>query len=294
MGLLTGQATAKKGSFIIDSSRTSEAHLRGTRGYVISLFADDSLVSLSAKGHHATVEYTAKGRVSKRLIKARFGRFGRVSVRFRPLQKRHLVPEPHGNCTGRGELVEPGVFVGTIRFVGEEGYTEVRADRAKGRITYRTKAVCEKTPDKESASLPFQATILRAGSEKGYTSFNAIKVSSSRRQLEAVVFGASVMEDLPHLLITRRIESSTDGGVFTTKRAHGRLVGAMVEPLAPFSGSATYVEKPDVPSEGWIGDLAGEFPGLGKVSLAGPGFCAESIVFADCDGALGLLAAAIG
>jgi hypothetical protein len=63
------------------------------------------------------------------------------------------------------------------------------------------------------------------------------------------------------------------------------VISATIEPPAPFSGSATYLSSPEYPSGSWTGSLAGDFPGVGMVSLAGPEFCAESVMFASCQGA---------
>lgn len=273
---------SRRGDFGIDESRTSEVHLRGTKGYAVSLFASrSSSVYLTVTGHNATVQYITRGRVTRHLIKARFGRFGRVSVRFRPSQKPHRVPQPRGNCEGRGELVEPGEFVGTIKFVGEQSYTEVHANRAEGKISYKTKEVCHETGGRSpSRSVGF--LILSATERSGGASFTALKPLSKAFPDESS-FMASIAQFQRKLLIVHSILSQSSGDAFKTVMSHGKLIQAMVEPPAPFSGSATYSKTPAVSSEGWTGDLAGDFPGIGKVSLAGSAFCAGGVLLTSCE-----------
>ena len=277
----------RRGDFAIGASRSVELRLRGTKGYAVSLFAGgSSSVDLTVKGHHATVQYTARGRVTKQLVKARFGRLGRVSVRFHPSQRPHRVPQPGGNCKGRGELVEPGVFVGTIKFAGEKHYTAVQASRARGKIRYKAKEVCHEIGGR-GHSLGF--LILNAGEKNGGASFTAFKPLSKAFADESS-FIAMVAEFQRKLIITRSILAHSSGDSFTTVMSHGKLIQATVEPPAPFSGSATYSKTSAVPSENWTGDLAGEFPGIGKVPLVGPEFCAESVLLTSCEGSGRLVA----
>jgi hypothetical protein len=286
-------ATAKQHRFVIGPSRTREAHLRGTNGYAVSLFISGAEVSLTVTGHHATVQYSARGHVTKRLIKARFGQLGRVSLRFHPGQRPHLVPQPPGNCRGDGELVEPGVFVGRIEFVGEGRYTEVHARHAEGRVRKRAKEVCHQ--EEESGRSHVGILIIQAHAKDGGASFTAFKPKSSSGSFpNESTFIASMIEPHRHLLIFRTIESDSDGDAFTSTMSHGQLIGATIKPPAPFSGSATYMKKPATPSEGWTGDLAGEFPGLGKVSLTGSDFCAESVLLTGCEGSTSRFFVAVG
>lgn len=277
---LASAGPQRRDDFTFDASRRIEVRLRGTKGYAVSLFASgSSSVDLTVTGHHATVQYTARGRATRRLVKARFGRFGRVSVHFHPSQKPHRVPQPGGNCEGRGELVEPGVFVGTIRFDGEKHYTEVHASRARGKISYKAKEVCHEF-DSRGHSLGF--LVLNAAEKNGGASFTAFKPLSKAFPDESS-FMAMVAEFQRNLIITRSILGQSNGDAFATVMSHGKLIRATVEPPAPFSGSATYSKTSAVPSENWTGDLAVEFPGIGKVSLAGPEFCAESALLTSCE-----------
>ena len=279
--------TARRGDFVTAPSRTSEAHLHGTNGYAITLFGSRSSVYLSVAGHHASVQYMARGRVTQHLIKARFGQLGRVSVRFRPKEKRRIPPQAD-NCEGDGELIESGSFVGTIGFVGENRYTTVHAHRADGTVTYRTKERCRQSNEKGGP--PIRFTILRAEAKDGGTNFTAFKVGSTSRSIQdQSSFAASVFEWHGHTSIFRTIYGNADEDAFTDTRAHGKLVEATVEPPAPFSGSATYVGNASTPSENWTGDLAGEFPGIGEVSLTGPDFCADTELLVGCERSSGHL-----
>jgi len=195
----------------------------------------------------------------------------------------HRVPEIPGNCRGSSELIDPGAFVGTIEFVGEDRYTEVHAHRAEGKVRHRAKKVCR--AGGESGGSHVGILVLQAQAKDGGASFTAFKPKSSSGSLpDESTFFASKIELHRKLFIFRTIESRSDGGAFLSTMSHGNLIGATIEPPAPFSGSATYLEKPPAPSEGWTGDLAGEFPGVGKVSLAGSDFCVESTLLSGCEG----------
>jgi hypothetical protein len=108
--------------------------LQSENGYTIAVERFRRRVTLSAvrggKSFFAATSYTVPSKVLPQRIDARFGKFGRISVRLRT--ERMHKGELEEQCTGRPETVRYGVFVGTIRFRGEGGYTSVDARHAKG------------------------------------------------------------------------------------------------------------------------------------------------------------------
>lgn len=282
--LAPGSATAKRGYFVFDASQTMEAHLRGSKGFGFFLFANNGQVDLEVKGHNASVQYATSGSASKRRIEARFGGLGRVSMRFRPTARPHLVPEPDGNCKGKGKLVQPGMFVGTFEFEGEQGYTAAHATRIRGTTTRKMKEICKNTGGEEGRPSSFRWTLLHARTADGEISVVAFATeSASHPAFDGSVFSASLIEfHRRGMSIFRTIESDASLDAFSAVKSHGKLISATIEPPAPFTGSATYLSSPDSRSEGWTGSLTGDFPGVGTVSLTGPEFCAESVTFASC------------
>jgi hypothetical protein len=281
--LAPGLATAKRGYFVLNPSQTMEAHLRGSKGFGLSLFANGGQVYLSVKGHNASVQYATTGSASTRRIKAKFDGLGRVSMRFRPTARPHLVPEPDGNCKGEGESVQPGTFVGKFVFRGEQGYTAAHVARARGTITRKMKQTCRYGNEGGRPSLAGW-TLLHATKADGAISVVAFSIESpSHPAAQGSIFSASLIEfRRPGMSIFRTIESHAGLDAFRTVKSHGKVISATIEPPAPFSGSATYLGTSSSPSESWTGSLAGDFPGVGPVNLAGSDFCAESALLANC------------
>jgi hypothetical protein len=268
-------AKARDGYFVIPASRSSEFRLKGSDGYSISVFGSHSQVSLAASGHHASVSYTTSGLVSSKWMKARFGRLGRISVRFHPSGPPRLV-RPAGNCRGKGKLVEAGRFVGTIVFEGENGYTAVHTSRTRGRMVRTSKQVCSNTGEGGDGGGTFHWTILSASSESNGIFFTAFKIASKAHPaLDGTGFEAMIIE-IPSrkLTILRSISTDADLNAFATTESGGRITSATITPPAPFTGSATF-QKVKGSHGTWTGSLAGNFPGRGEVGLAGPEFSAE-------------------
>jgi hypothetical protein len=266
-------ATAKSGFFVIQPSRSTEFSLKGSGGYSISVFGNHGRVSLTAQRGNASVTYKARGLASSRRIKARFGGLGRVSVRFHPTRPSHLVPEPPGNCKGRGEVVQAGRFVGTIAFEGEQGYTTVHASGAMGKVTKAFKQTCISQGSEEGGPT---VTILNASSKSSGVFITAFKVVyRAHPRFDGALLGASIVEFRPGgLSILRSISVTTSLDAFTVSGSGGEITSATIAPPRPFTGTAEY-QRTKGSSGSWTGSLVGDFPGRGEVSLAGPEFSAE-------------------
>jgi hypothetical protein len=269
-------AVAKKGYFVTDASRSMEFHVKGSGGYSISVLGNHGQVYFTAKRGSSSATYVARGMTSPRWIKARFGRLGRVSVRFHPDGPTRLVPLPKGNCRGRGELVQTGAFVGAIEFEGEQAYTTVKATREKGKVTTALKQTCSGDTGEDAQSPGVRSTILSATSKSNNALFAAFKiVSPSHPRFDASLFAASITETLPGpLVILRSISASANVGAFSMTGLGGKVTSATIAPPAPFAGTATY-ESTKGNRGTWTGSLTGEFLGRGVVGLAGTDFVAE-------------------
>lgn len=292
--LVPATAVAKRGYLATDPSGDMQMHLRGSGGYGISISADGGYVTLVVQGHHATVQYFARGAAGKGRIKARFGGLGRVALRFHPRGNAHLRKARERNCRGGDSLIQPGVFVGKLDFEGEQGYTRIHVNRIKGTVTHTKRQVCKTIGSEEEGEeglfSPLGGTILRAVADENATSFNAFRIESkSKPGLSGSAFSATVVESpRPGFSVFRSIQTTAtkDPAAFSVVTSHGHVHEATVTPPAPFSGSATYRSAVAKKSETWAGSLAGDFPGLGMVSLAGPKFCTEGVLLTGCDGSL--------
>jgi hypothetical protein len=287
VGLAPASAVAKRGYFATDPSSSMEVQLRGSNGYGISLSGNGDFVTLAVQGHHAAVQYFARGVAGKGRIKARFGSLGRVALRFHPHGKAHLRKEPESGCQGGDSLVQLGTFVGKLDFEGEQGYTRIHARRIQGTVTHTKRQVCKNGGSEEGEErLPssLDLTFLNATDNENEISFNAFKFESKPGR-SGISFNATVVESPPGFSVFRSIQTTAkDSTAFSVATSHGHVDEATVTPPAPFSGSATYRRAVAKKSETWVGSLAGDFPGLGTVSLAGPEFCAEGVLLKGCNG----------
>lgn len=253
-----------------------ELHAKGSHGFGVSISGSTSQVYLSVRGHHASNTYLVRGQVGEEEIKARFGRLGRVAMRFREGHKARVVPGSDGNCKGGGEMIETGSFIGTLNFRGEQGYSTVHAARATGRVVRIGRLVCgaEKEGSGEGSS-GLRWLRLDATSKSGTVSFSANKITSQvHPKLDSAFFDASIFEFRPGgMSVIRTLDAQTDAAAFEAEKSDGHIATASVTPPAPFHGTAAYRRAEGATS--WTGTLTGVFPGRGQVSLAGPDFCVD-------------------
>ena len=294
---LPSPAGARDGHFTVSfgpggPSSSAEFKIKASNGYSISVLGTvghgkraDGQVDLIAQNRDVgEVAYFTQGVVSKGRIKASFGSLGRISVRFHPSHAGHFVPGAE-NCQGPGELVQPGHFVGTIEFEGEQAYTALHASSATGKVTRSFKENCNEGSESGGGQLPPISVIsLTAGSRSGELSLDATRWSSTPHSgfQSFSEFSASIFEAqpptksgmLPPLIIIRSIDASAKNIAFNVTKSGGEITSATIAPPAPFAGTATYV-KSDGSKGSWSGSLAGNFPGRGELSLAGPEFSAK-------------------
>jgi hypothetical protein len=75
--------------------------------------------------------------------------------------------------------------------------------------------------------------------------------------------------------ITRSIKvNPTKSDAFAWNEEGGHITSATLAPPAPFTGTATF-QRTRGAKGSWMGTLAGDFPGRGEVTLAGPEFSVE-------------------
>lgn len=279
---LPGAAVAKRGTFVIEASQSVEFQLKGSRGYSISVFGNREAVTLTAKRRGSSASYTANGFTSATMIKARLGRLGRISVRFHSHGGPKRTPLPQGNCRGEAETVDSGTWVGRIEFKGEQAYTDVHATRARGTVTNSPKLTCSSHEDKGNKSSDFRWTILSASSDARAIFSTAFLITSETHPgLDGSGFGASLLEVHSRgLSIVRSINVGAKSDAFALSEEGGQITSVTIAPPAPFKGTATF-QRTRGSKGSWTGTLAGDFPGRGEVTLAGPEFSAEVSPLSD-------------
>lgn len=256
-----------------------EFKARASKGYSIRVEGAGRRVTLSASGPAGTATYVVKGSVSRKGITANFGKRGRVDVRFRPSRRKKIETAPN-RCKGKPHVTRWGVFVGTIRFAGERGYTRLRAGRASGRTNATPRWKCKRrrggsqkpegapgppvSPDGEADSSE-EAIVLeianrRTGMEAGAALFEAGG--------QKLAFSAATAEERRGRMRISRYNfdfSSTDAFSFDDS-----LSTATLGPSGPFSGVATFRRNADGSMTG-TGSLSVVLPGMRRASLVGPG-----------------------
>jgi hypothetical protein len=248
----------------------------GARGVVAIVVTRGSGSRTTRRGSSrgfALTGYAAKGTVTSRRVKASFGRFGRIAVRFRPSGR--VVKSPRRRrCKGPHRYtIRHGVFVGKIRFAGENHYVQVRAHRAKGRIRRPLRLRCSRSrrPLRASArqrraggSPAFSYGTLQAGWREALTSTEFLALRFGKRAL----YLASSEESLGAVAEVRYAMATGPSRTFVMNEA---LTSARLRPPWPFRGAGAYAASTDGVRT-WSGDLRASFPGAPGFPLAGSGF----------------------
>jgi len=261
----------------------SEFTLPASDGYKITVSGQDNgtgfNVALAIRGHNATTFYFARGHVTRTRIRASFGSLGLMDLHFRESDGVRRVKVPK-RCLQRLPAVvtaRQGTFVGTIRFVGENDYTHVAAQRIRGGVgdplAIDQRLECERGP-RGSARRHAHGVHLEA---EGAVQFQAwaglgwaFKPTTGPAVTEpgSATFTVAAIERRKGLLIYRTVVAPAPATDFLFEDT---LDSATVTPPAPFTGRADFQRAADG-STTWSGDLSVQLPGLGPVSLVAPTF----------------------
>jgi hypothetical protein len=272
--LLAAPATALAGGgFDLRFQFTSSSGYRITvEGYGATAAIDVAKKPDPASASRAWSTYIARGKVSPTAIDADFGARGNVAMRFRPSGPSTL-GRRHRHCLGPDRYkVRPGVFVGSVRFSGEDGYAAAEVHRVKGSVITPRFLLCADT-------------LFGKGAEEGRRSAREKHAKMTRLYsffrsgLTAILFGVSERGGRP--MYVAQIEQTVGSlGVFRGVSVRGSaatfavdntLSSAGVTPPAPFSGSGSFQRGP-TGIKSWTGSLAVSFPGAPNVSLTDPRF----------------------
>lgn len=291
-----------------DEVRPRSLHLTmtgaGTRGYAVTV---DTLghhrVTLTVSKGGQLASYTTRGKVSRHQVKVDFGRFGKVSLRFRG--KRHPFPaQPHKRskprakrtvCRGRKPQREVGRFHGAIEFDGQQGYTRLAVGKLHGEVRRSYRQVCRQVPvrkhvhskqDREAVAssasadpFGFNLTLLSARSREGHalTRFTSISLEPPRgipvppKDLFSVIT-ASRQERIGRVRVFRSAMQFAAPKRISISRRGIEPASARLALDSPFSGRAHYKGPKQGSPASWTGTLGVRLLGSGLLPLTGPRF----------------------
>jgi hypothetical protein len=260
--------------------------LKAHGGYRVRVFGVGSTVIVEVTHGHsgATTAYVARGTVTPGRIAASFEGLGRVAVRFRPSGQTAL-SKPLRHCHGASRYRSRlGVFSGSFRFEGENGYVSIDARRAKGAVRDSLQLHCGRRsprgPDENvarSSGDGFQSaepTFLAAGwrhavSSASFAATGAGLAASGGK--DGLLYLSFAEQSEGRLAKVRFAFASGPSKALSIDDA---LTRARVSPPAPFKGTGTYRAAPDGTTT-WTGPLSVNFPGAGHFPLTGPEFKTE-------------------
>jgi hypothetical protein len=221
----------------------------------------------------AVTAYVARGVVTANRIEASFGEFGKISVRFHP-SGQVSETKPRRHCEGTDRFTSDlGVFVGSVRFTGENHYVSVRAHRAKGTIRSPLHPRClsrhflppVRRDSRPVREVPSSApTFLGASWRQAVTSTEFLTIRLGKKTL----FLAVTEQSKGSTAEVRYAVAIASSNAFVTDDS---MTTAAVTPPAPFDGKGSYSAGPDG-TKTWSGSLRASFPGASRLPLTGPQF----------------------
>jgi hypothetical protein len=283
---LPGVAGAKSGSHKHPGLFQLHVSLPDRNGYSMEIHAEDHRhVELTASKGAAAVSYSVLGRASTRRVDADFGTLGAVHVRLR-LKPELVVPLFGKKRCGERIGFYGGPFRGNVNFTGEPGVGGVHIHRG-GVSLLHIDHVCKhahrplarlahNSEGKAHAAEEVDRLSVKSKTEGRTVSFEALQFKGNPREPHSTMtfLSADVSERLGRVTIDRTAFEVTPTKVLRLSRRGKQPETAVVEPVKPFAGSASFSAEPEAPAN-WSGDLSVPLPGVGTVPLTGPGFSAE-------------------
>ena len=248
-----------------------DIELGGSNGYSIHISVNPRRhLILQVTKERFSAEYMTRDILADAdQVKAKLLGLGTISVRFHP---RGPVRHPSlPGCRGKRPRVQPGVVRGTIRFVGEREYTQVKVREAEAAIEEPASWLCrygvkfEPNPREREWVSKFEAMgegvdfiarkyrpgVIEGGEVLYFAETGEAFETASGQRLPLTIYR--------HLLVPARASTFRD--------AHPEHL--IVSPPPPFSGTGTLARTAESVFT-WRGDLSVQFPGLDPIPLAGP------------------------
>jgi hypothetical protein len=282
----------------------SEVEFVNGDGYRIAVLAFGQTVALQVArtggSRPAATTYLAHGRATPTSIRASFGELGRVDLRF----QRSAGPPaaaPFDDChSGRGPILRVGLFVGSVRFRGEGGYTSARAHRVQGiSVDFAALAAClrhslmaaRRAATSPRSPLAALLELTRSGARRAPAAPGApthpskgprrtILEARSTQPLSRTVFLALARGNRDVRYVAAEATSEGALGVVRLATVEGprssfsfnrELSRARVAPPRPFSGTGVFEHGPGS-AKSWTGPLSVALLGAPHVSLTGSPF----------------------
>ena len=220
----------------------------------------DAVLLLFNRKGSAVLFFAQKGvEVTETSITADFGRLGSIDLQFAPTGKAR---EEAPSCEPKETLaVDSGAYEGQVDFVGEEGFTEVHATRARGSAQFLVNIICADTVV-EGVGGRAPGAQLRAHRRLpgGSLAFEAWKNSPTR----PAWFEASIEERRGAIGIVRGVTARAGSGSFAFDVP---AQTALLRPPSPFDGTGHFARAGKKPGR-LQGNLSVDFPGRPNVPLA--------------------------
>jgi hypothetical protein len=293
---LPGAAAARGGEEIRPRSLHLTMSAEATRGYTVGVETlGHHRVILTAQKGNQVATYMVRGKVSRHRVKADFGRFGRLSLRFRgrprsfqALPEMGTKPPKLRRCRGRSPEREVGRFHGTIEFDGQRGFTRLAVGGLGGELRRSYHQVCRIVPRRRASAVArssaaggstFVLALLSAHARVGstLTRFSAMNLeppAGIRLPGESIfsIVLASVKEKVGRVRIIRSTFQVAEAGEVRISRRGVRPAKAKVALGSPFGGTALFRGATGNSPASWTGPLNVRLPGTGRLPLTGPRF----------------------
>lgn len=240
---------------------------KASNGYAIFFEMNRGKASLSAEGDEGSAIYKGKGSLVDGHIHFGLGKLGAIDARFKPNGSIDRLRPPK-SCKGREQVVRNGVFVGSIKFRGENGYTQLNVPRVYGTMASPRSWKCPESPGSHPGDTIDLPAMLGAFTPHRRVVFAAIGASGL---VPFRFFIAGTSEHLGPLTINR---SALVEGKSASFEASKDLSSATVSPPKPFTGTASFKRNEDGSTE-WSGTLSVPLPGIESIALTGSTFTAN-------------------
>ncbi|HET8955096.1 MAG TPA: hypothetical protein VFN18_05505 [Solirubrobacterales bacterium] len=242
--------------------------LEGTNGFTLDVIGTRpfhghpaSLTIYASRGGSG-VRYIAPATVTETVMQADLGDLGQIALSFTPTNLATKVP-----CGKRTIAFDSGLFEGTFRFHGEEGFTSADVSTVPGNLDFELAPYCSRVTSDEAIQ-PVATSGAQPGAELNVhgPGLGADLTVRKKRRGAAAEVDVWFSEYVDGIRIDRYAYRRVPSAAFTYDR---RVRKASLHPRAPFSGSARF-DLTKKAGQRWSGDLTMDLPGKRSAPLVAP------------------------
>jgi hypothetical protein len=211
-------------------------------------------VTLEFRRRGRLVSYEVSGEATEAGLKAQFGALGHIDVAYQPVKTR--TEKPPKKCEGPPTTWGEGFFIGTIKFIGEREYVQVKTGKVKGTMSVSRESEwrCPSHarpmrlwgmaqpaafhPRRQVKDSGGPAT-LAVSDSRCQCFFNAYSIPGRRNGRTS--FTAAKIEGREGMTITRATFVDAGASAFVFDHAAGT---AEVRPPQPFGGHGAFERRP--------------------------------------------------